>query len=35
MNILVENMRVHNKGKETTSLKPFQKGIVQYNIQFH
>jgi len=26
MNMLIENMRVHSKGKQTSSLKPFQKG---------
>lgn len=26
MNKLIENMRIHYKGKETTGLKPFQKG---------
>jgi hypothetical protein len=32
MNKLIENKRVYLKGKQTTCLKPFQKGIVQYNM---
>jgi hypothetical protein len=35
INILIENIRVYSKGKQTTCLKSFQKSIVQYNIQFH
>lgn len=26
MNTFIESLRVHSKGKSTTSLKPFQKG---------
>jgi len=26
MNMLIENMGVHSRGKQTSSLKPFQKG---------
>ncbi|KAL4111850.1 hypothetical protein QTP88_015729 [Uroleucon formosanum] len=31
MNTFIESLRVHSKGKQTTSLKPFQKGILIIN----